>query len=143
MSDVRDQWAQGTAYEDFMGRWSRALARRLIAWLGIPKGVHWLDVGCGTAFPVGSFVPQTSIYLGMDISPDTGIMYLISGATSSDTQGNLYIVDKLTGMSTLVGLVGDVGDEVLYRALTVAPEPSSVALLALGGLGLWFARRRQ
>jgi ubiquinone/menaquinone biosynthesis C-methylase UbiE len=27
-----------------------------------------LDVGCGTAFPVGSFVPQTSIYLGMDIS---------------------------------------------------------------------------
>ena len=27
-----------------------------------------LDVGCGTAFPVGSFIPQTSIYLGMDIS---------------------------------------------------------------------------
>ena len=29
-----------------------------------------LDVGCGTAFPVGSFIPQTSIYLGMDISLD-------------------------------------------------------------------------
>ncbi len=27
-----------------------------------------LDVGCGTGFPVGSFVPQSSIYVGMDIS---------------------------------------------------------------------------
>jgi ubiquinone/menaquinone biosynthesis C-methylase UbiE len=27
-----------------------------------------LDVGCGTSFPVGSFIPPTSIYLGMDIS---------------------------------------------------------------------------
>ena len=29
-----------------------------------------LDVGCGTSFPVGSFLPQTSIYLGLDISPE-------------------------------------------------------------------------
>jgi ubiquinone/menaquinone biosynthesis C-methylase UbiE len=27
-----------------------------------------LDVGCGTSFPVGSFIPKNSIYLGMDIS---------------------------------------------------------------------------
>ena len=31
-----------------MGRWSRPLARRFVSWLGIPHGVHWLDVGCGT-----------------------------------------------------------------------------------------------
>jgi ubiquinone/menaquinone biosynthesis C-methylase UbiE len=29
-----------------------------------------LDVGCGTSFPVGSFLPGNSIYLGMDISPE-------------------------------------------------------------------------
>jgi ubiquinone/menaquinone biosynthesis C-methylase UbiE len=27
-----------------------------------------LDVGCGTAFPAGSFIPPTSIYVGLDIS---------------------------------------------------------------------------
>jgi ubiquinone/menaquinone biosynthesis C-methylase UbiE len=29
-----------------------------------------LDVGCGTSFPVGSFVPGNSIYLGMDVSAE-------------------------------------------------------------------------
>jgi SAM-dependent methyltransferase len=48
MSDVRDRWAAGSAYEDFMGRWSRQLAPHFVSWLRIPGGVHWLDVGCGT-----------------------------------------------------------------------------------------------
>ena len=48
MTDVRDTWAAGSAYEDFMGRWSRRLAPRFVSWLGIPPGFHWLDVGCGT-----------------------------------------------------------------------------------------------
>jgi SAM-dependent methyltransferase len=48
MSAVRDRWAAGSTYEDFMGRWSRQLAPRFVSWLRIPGGVHWLDVGCGT-----------------------------------------------------------------------------------------------
>ena len=48
MTGVRDQWAAGSSYEDFMGRWSRRLAPEFISWLQIPPGVHWLDVGCGT-----------------------------------------------------------------------------------------------
>lgn len=31
-----------------MGRWSRRLASEFVSWLRIPRGVHWLDVGCGT-----------------------------------------------------------------------------------------------
>jgi SAM-dependent methyltransferase len=48
MSEVRDRWAAGSTYEDFMGRWSRQLAPQFVSWLRIPGGVHWLDVGCGT-----------------------------------------------------------------------------------------------
>jgi SAM-dependent methyltransferase len=48
MSEVRDTWAAGSTYEDFMGRWSRQLAPQFVSWLRIPDGVHWLDVGCGT-----------------------------------------------------------------------------------------------
>jgi SAM-dependent methyltransferase len=46
--NLRDQWAAGSTYEDFMGRWSRHLAPQFVLWLRIPRGVHWLDVGCGT-----------------------------------------------------------------------------------------------
>ena len=43
-----DKWHDGSAYERYMGRWSRQLAPRLLAWLAAPSGLRWLDVGCGT-----------------------------------------------------------------------------------------------
>lgn len=43
-----DRWAVGAAYEVFMGRWSRALAKSFVDWLGVEARAHWLDVGCGT-----------------------------------------------------------------------------------------------
>src|SRR5512139_1085382 len=54
MSDVHDRWASGSAYERYMGRWSRRLAPRFVSWLGVPRGVHWLDVGCGTGALTGA-----------------------------------------------------------------------------------------
>src|SRR5215813_2835857 len=48
VADFPDRWTAGSTYEDFMGRWSRRLAPRFVAWLGVPAGAHWLDVGCGT-----------------------------------------------------------------------------------------------
>jgi SAM-dependent methyltransferase len=44
----KDKWHDGGAYERYMGRWSRQLAPRLLAWLGPSPGLRWLDVGCGT-----------------------------------------------------------------------------------------------
>jgi SAM-dependent methyltransferase len=41
-------WASGIAYEPYVGRWSRLVARELLAWLDVPPGGHWIDVGCGT-----------------------------------------------------------------------------------------------
>jgi len=43
-----DRWAAGDAYEAYMGRWSRKLARRFVAWLEPAPEGHWLEVGCGT-----------------------------------------------------------------------------------------------
>jgi len=45
---VTDSWASGEAYEVYVGRWSRPAARDLLAWLALPPGLRWLDVGCGT-----------------------------------------------------------------------------------------------
>ncbi len=44
----RDLWESAGAYERFMGRWSRELARVFVLWLGVPATRHWLEVGCGT-----------------------------------------------------------------------------------------------
>lgn len=43
-----DAWSAGDAYELYMGRWSRGLARELLAWLKPAPRLHWLEVGAGT-----------------------------------------------------------------------------------------------
>lgn len=43
-----DVWANGAAYEAYVGRWSRLVAQQFLAWLNLPAGGRWLDVGCGT-----------------------------------------------------------------------------------------------
>ena len=48
MSDGQSVWAGGSAYEPYVGRWSRLIAREFIDWLEIPPLARWLDVGCGT-----------------------------------------------------------------------------------------------
>jgi ubiquinone/menaquinone biosynthesis C-methylase UbiE len=55
-----------------MGRWSRAVGGIFLEWLAPPKGVHWLDVGCGTgAFTelvLGTCSPASVI--GIDPFPE-------------------------------------------------------------------------
>src|SRR5262245_12937549 len=41
-------WEHGNSYEQYIGRWSRRVAPRFLAWLKVPPGQGWLDVGCGT-----------------------------------------------------------------------------------------------
>jgi SAM-dependent methyltransferase len=43
-----ETWASGAAYESYVGRWSRLVAREFLNWLNVPAGKRWLDVGCGT-----------------------------------------------------------------------------------------------
>ncbi|MEO6042951.1 MAG: class I SAM-dependent methyltransferase [Tepidiformaceae bacterium] len=43
-----DRWSDGEAYERYIGRWSRLVAREFVAWLEQDQGLEWLDVGCGT-----------------------------------------------------------------------------------------------
>jgi len=43
-----DVWAAGNAYEPYIGRWSRIVAREFVGWLDAAPGSRWFDVGCGT-----------------------------------------------------------------------------------------------
>jgi SAM-dependent methyltransferase len=65
-----DAWASGSAYDAFMGRWSRLVAPAFLAWLDRPPGSRWIDVGCGTGALTAAILaandPET--VLGVDPS---------------------------------------------------------------------------
>jgi SAM-dependent methyltransferase len=45
---AHDHWQDGSAYEGYVGRWSRRVAERFVPWVGVDRGATWVDVGCGT-----------------------------------------------------------------------------------------------
>jgi SAM-dependent methyltransferase len=45
---MRNPWGDGSAYERYMGRWSRPVAAQFVRWLAVPDDGAWLDVGCGS-----------------------------------------------------------------------------------------------
>jgi len=47
MNDVPQLFSDGQAYERLMGRWSRVAGGMFLDWLALPKGLRFLDVGCG------------------------------------------------------------------------------------------------
>jgi ubiquinone/menaquinone biosynthesis C-methylase UbiE len=48
MPEIKLTFDAADDYDRFMGRWSRAIGERFLAWFGAPRGARWLDVGCGT-----------------------------------------------------------------------------------------------
>lgn len=59
-----------SAYEIYVGRWSRLIARQFLAWLNIPAGSTWLDVGAGTGILTQVILDQTAPQkvVGIDLS---------------------------------------------------------------------------
>src|SRR6478609_7145428 len=55
-----DAWASGAAYDPFMGRWSRQVAREFLRWLAVPVGQRWLEVGCGTGAVTGTIMEMAA-----------------------------------------------------------------------------------
>jgi SAM-dependent methyltransferase len=66
-----DTWTSGERYEPYVGRWSRLVAERFVAWLHLPPGLRWLDVGCGTGALTEAVLLDAapSAVAGVDPSP--------------------------------------------------------------------------
>jgi SAM-dependent methyltransferase len=47
-TETLENWSAGDAYERYVGRWSRRVAREFLHSLALPDGLAWLDVGCAT-----------------------------------------------------------------------------------------------
>jgi SAM-dependent methyltransferase len=117
MTAVRDQWAAGSSYERFMGRWSRQLAREFVSWLRIPGGVHWLDIGCGTgALPdaVCSNADPASV-VGCDLAAP---LVEFARAHSRDSRQSFVVA----GAGSLPSRPGGYGSVTSLLALNFLPD---------------------
>jgi SAM-dependent methyltransferase len=70
----KDTWASGVAYEPYMGRWSRLVAREFLAWLGIPPGASFLDIGCGTGVLSQTILEVASPQVVLGVDPSEGYL---------------------------------------------------------------------
>lgn len=66
-----DRWNSGDAYEPYVGRWSRLVAREFLRWLAVPPGGRWLDVGCGTGALSQEILTHAAPHEVVGIDPST------------------------------------------------------------------------
>jgi SAM-dependent methyltransferase len=73
-STPRDAWAAGHAYEPYVGRWSRLVARDFLEWLAIAPDRVWIDVGCGTGALTETILAKGAPRLVRGIDPSAGFV---------------------------------------------------------------------
>jgi ubiquinone/menaquinone biosynthesis C-methylase UbiE len=67
---TRGVFNNASAYNAYVGRWSRAIAPHFLAWLNVPSEQTWLDVGVGTGVLTQAILDQASPkkVVGIDLS---------------------------------------------------------------------------
>jgi len=70
----RDVWASGDRYEPYVGRWSRLVARDFVDWIAAPKGLRWLDVGCGTGALAQTVLDRAAPAEVLGVDPSDGFL---------------------------------------------------------------------
>jgi SAM-dependent methyltransferase len=84
-------WDNTATYEAYMGRWSRPVAEAVLAWLGLPPGLTWLDVGCGTGALTQAILDAADPreILGVDPSAD----FLVAAGQITDPRVRFEVGD--------------------------------------------------
>ena len=72
--DPSDRWLSGDPYERYVGRWSRRVAPRFLAWLGVAPARRWLDVGCGTGALSAAILAGCAPASVIGIDPSEGFL---------------------------------------------------------------------
>jgi SAM-dependent methyltransferase len=119
-SDRKSEWASGNAYEPYVGRWSRLIAREFLSWIKAPKNMRWLDVGCGTGALSQTIldIAAPSLVQGIDPSKDY-VNYAMKHITDSRARFDVGDARTLPYPTASFDVV------VSGLALNFVPEPAT------------------
>lgn len=126
MSTSGDKWASGDAYEVYMGRWSRSVARAFVEWLEPRPSQHWLDFGCGTGALTTSICSlcKPASVVGCDAAP---AFIAHAAGKVGDARASFLVA----GLDALPSRVGGFDCIVSGLVLNFLPDPQqAVAKLA-------------
>ncbi len=121
MQSVSDTWERGSPYEQYVGRWSRRLAPEFLAWLGMPAGQRWLDVGCGTGALCAAIVDHCAPSSAVGVEPSEGFL-----KTATDNLAGSAVLHQ--GTATAIPL-GDASVDVVVSGLVLNFVPDQRAAL--------------
>ncbi len=118
----KEAWASGDAYEPYVGRWSRLVAREFVAWLELPDGAKWLDVGCGTGALTRTILEAAHPESVTGIDPSEGFI----GFARANVQGTAVRFD-VGDAQALPYEAGMYGAVVSGLMLNFVPDPPKAA----------------
>ncbi|MFL6654120.1 MAG: class I SAM-dependent methyltransferase, partial [Sulfurifustis sp.] len=122
MNAISDTWESGSAYEQYVGRWSRKVAPLFLSWLRIPAGGRWLDVGCGTGALSGAILNACLPAAVIGIEPSEGFL-----KTAKANLGDRVVLHQ--GSATAIPLA-DASVDVVVSGLVLNFVPDPRAALA-------------
>ena len=122
MASGEDVWASGAAYESYVGRWSRLVAGEFLAWLGVPPGARWLDVGCGTGALTGVILEVAAPREVVGVDASEGFVGHARRQVA-DSRARLEVGDALA----LPAETGTVDAAVSGLVLNFVPDPQRAA----------------
>jgi len=112
-----DRWTLASAYENFMGRWSRELAPKFVDWLQVAADTHWLDVGCGTGALTDAICRLTDPASVVGCDPAKPF---IDSARAQQSSGRASFV--IAGTGSLPSRPGGFGQVTSCLSLNFFPE---------------------
>jgi len=114
---VSDTWERGTAYERYVGRWSRQVAPLFLSWLRVPAGRRWVDVGCGTGALCAAILDRCAPASVAGVEPSEGFL-----ETARERLGDRAALHL--GSATAIPLQDSSADAVVSGlVLNFVPDP--------------------
>ena len=119
MGSAHRLFTDGEAYERMMGRWSRRVGETFLDWLELPKGLRWLDVGCGNGAFTEEIIARCAPAMVMAIDPSEEQLAFARTRTGAKTA--TFQMDDAHNLS-----FGDGTFDVAIMALvlTFLPDPA-------------------
>ncbi len=111
-------WADGQAYEQYIGRWSRPVAVEFLRWLPERQAKTWCDVGCGTGALTHAILASRKPTRVVGVDPSVG--YLAdAGRNASDPRAEFRV-----GTASAIPAAGGEFDCVVSALLlNFVPDP--------------------